>query len=225
MGDNDSFIHSSLDDAGLSAAEFRVFCRIKRRGECTESVPNMATGCRLHPDTVWESISRLIELRMIVRTPRTGKTSIYQVLSPDQWQTPTGNGGVSETKGRPSKPGDPHRKRRGNHPPETEGHKVTPIEVTPFKAIPIIKPVAPNPKTVTLTMQGRRTQELMVRCKQVFGDAEMQHNHSAWYERARDNWDKLDAVLRDVSDKMKREQLKNPAAFAETLWAAWPSRN
>lgn len=70
MGDEpkqlEAFIPSVLDEAGLSPAEFRVFCRIKRRGECTEGVPKMAVGCKLHPDTIWEALSRFVELNMVI---------------------------------------------------------------------------------------------------------------------------------------------------------------
>jgi hypothetical protein len=58
-----------LDDAKLSASEFRVFCRVLRRasgkngrGCCHEAVPNIAKGCRLSHNTVRKSLRRLVEL-------------------------------------------------------------------------------------------------------------------------------------------------------------------
>lgn len=122
------FIPAWLDDAGLSAAEFRVFCRISRRGDCHESVANIAKGCRLHPDTISESvIPALIDRGLITKENRPGFTSVLRVVS----EPPTRNEYPPETEGQVSKPGAPSPKRRGSHPPETEGDKGN-----PFKGIP-----------------------------------------------------------------------------------------
>lgn len=230
MGDErnlEAFIPSVLDDAGLSPAEFRVFCRIKRRGECTEGVPKMALGCKLHPDTIWEALSRLVDLNMITRTPRPGASTIFRTLPPADWKIPTGKGGAAEKEGRPSKPVTPHRKRGGDYPPEKKGHKGNPIEGNPIKAIPLNRPVASNLDGASPTIKGQRIVELMERCRTIFGDVEMKRPdcHRRWLDRATTDWGKLVSVLNDTAAEMKERGLTNPAAWAEKMWQDFASRN
>ncbi len=63
------FVHSCLDDYGLTASEFRVYGHLVRRASKTDKawpkVKNMAHVCRLHPNTVRRSLKRLVFLRMI----------------------------------------------------------------------------------------------------------------------------------------------------------------
>lgn len=128
-----SFIHSSLDDSGLDTSAFRVLCRIIRRGDCVESVDNMALGCRLHPDTVWDSLKRLIDHGMVSRIPRPGRPTLYRVTPDSEWKSaPTGNEGAPESKGYPSKPGGTHRKVRGT-PTGNGGVRSVSLEVSPSK--------------------------------------------------------------------------------------------
>ena len=133
MPDGLPFIPNTLDDAGLTPGQFRVFCRISRRGICSESVPAMARGCRLDDDTVWKVLRSLIELGMVSKVARQGQPSLYTVTSPDRWSQPTRNGGAPETAGHVVNSCGGHPKRRGDHPPETAGHKVTSPEVTSSK--------------------------------------------------------------------------------------------
>lgn len=97
-------IPSQLDDAGLTPAEFRVFCRIARRGECAESVPNMAAGCRMHRDSVWQALKELRARGMVTKESRSGATSIHRITLCSEWLSqPSGNEGLPEDKGYPSK--------------------------------------------------------------------------------------------------------------------------
>ena len=133
MADGLPFIPGELDDAGLTVAQFRVFARIARRGVCSESVPNMAKGCRLNEDTIWDALRSLLERGMLSKMARPGQATLYTIKPIERWPQPTGKEGVPEKRGCPSVSGDTHRKRGGAHPPEKRGHKVTPIEVTPSK--------------------------------------------------------------------------------------------
>lgn len=128
-----AFIPSALDDYGLTAPQFRVWCRISRRGICSESVPNMAKACRLNDDTVWSALSFLCAAGLVKRTARHGNTSLLETTRPPQWQPPTGIKGAPAKTGRPFVSGGTHRNQRGAHPPESRGHKGTPIEGTPLK--------------------------------------------------------------------------------------------
>jgi hypothetical protein len=75
----DTFIPACLDDARLSAAQFRVFCHVKRRGYCYESVPAMAEVCCLDKKTVTSALKALTEIGFLLKTPRHGDTSVYKV--------------------------------------------------------------------------------------------------------------------------------------------------
>jgi len=110
---NAIFIHAAVDEAGLTAAQFRVLCHVGRRGECYEAVANMATHCRLHADTVRKSLKELVRLGWLHRQQRTGTTSIYEVCHSKIREHPIGN--------------------RGSTPCEIEGGKVYPIKVNPNK--------------------------------------------------------------------------------------------
>jgi hypothetical protein len=99
-GNVSAFIPAALDDLGLTASEFRVACRIARRGRCTESVPNMAAGCRLHPDTVQACLKNLVRLGVISKTERAGASSIYAMTATAEWpSTPPGKEYPPETEG------------------------------------------------------------------------------------------------------------------------------
>jgi hypothetical protein len=143
-----AFIPSWLDDSDLTPNEFRIFSTISRRGNCFESVTNMARRIKMHPDTVWDVLNSLEARGCIARTKRPGQTTLFTARHIDLWKSPTGKGGVTEIKGCPSKPGDTrpldsvdtHPKIRGTPPPEAEGCKVNPIEGNPSMSIPAKEP-------------------------------------------------------------------------------------
>lgn len=138
-----AFIHSALDDYGLSMAQFRLFCRIARRGDdCYESVPNMAKACQMDDDTAWAALKFLEARRLVVKTRRPGQTSFLNInpirlwLAPDV-KLPTRKDGAGKNYWTATNPPDSavcHPKRRGDHPPEKTGHKGNPYEGNPIKA-------------------------------------------------------------------------------------------
>ena len=83
----DTFIPACLDDAGLSAAEFRVFCRVARWAECFQAVDTISKGCHLHPKTVRKALESLVNRGLLLRQQRYGTTSIYRVAPVDPFQT------------------------------------------------------------------------------------------------------------------------------------------
>lgn len=83
-------VHSTLDDANLSAEEFRVMAHICRRcgdGEngrqCDSAIGSMAKICRLHPDTVRTAITRLEQLKWVSVIERPGRTKIHVAHFPN----------------------------------------------------------------------------------------------------------------------------------------------
>ena len=83
-------IPSLLDDYGLTAIEFRVFCRIGRRAgkdnEAWESVPSIATACGLGPRSVRYALKLLVKCNLLTRRAYAGETSVYSVNPPSKWK-------------------------------------------------------------------------------------------------------------------------------------------
>ena len=83
-------VHSTLDDANLSAEEFRVMAHICRRcgdeengRHCDSAIGTMAKICRLHPDTVRKAIARLVELKWVSIIDRPGRTKVHVAHFPN----------------------------------------------------------------------------------------------------------------------------------------------
>jgi len=89
--DDGAWIHSALDDFGLSVAEFRVYCHILRRagtsaGHYWEGAKNAAKHCRINRTTYDKAIINLERYQMIHITRRKGESSIISPLAKNQWQ-------------------------------------------------------------------------------------------------------------------------------------------
>lgn len=124
------FVHSRLDEAGLSPAEFRVYGNLVRRANCGvawPSIGNIAKVCRLHPQTVRKAIRELVFRNMVQIEPRAGETSRYLVTPVSLWSPIpridplASNTPPSNAQGTPDKPMD------GN-PSETDAGKGNPKE-------------------------------------------------------------------------------------------------
>jgi hypothetical protein len=82
------FIHSELDDYGLSLIEFRVYARLARRcgkAAASESVPNMARDFGVSDRTVQRALRLLVAARLIAEERRPGKTTLYTLLPRPAW--------------------------------------------------------------------------------------------------------------------------------------------
>lgn len=91
------FVHSSIDDAGLSPAEFRIYCHLARRangGEAWPSVVTMATTCRLNRTTVRAAVDRLVALNMVEVRERPGTSNVYVLTRASEWRIPTPEAGA-----------------------------------------------------------------------------------------------------------------------------------
>lgn len=84
------FIHSELDDYGLTAIEFRVYARIARRAgeynKLTESVPNMATAFGVAEITVRRALQVLVLCDLVAKKGRPGWTPEYTLNDKDKWR-------------------------------------------------------------------------------------------------------------------------------------------
>jgi hypothetical protein len=85
------FLHSELDDFGLSPAEFRIFAHLHRRrnnmtGIAWPGIDSIANTCRIAKQTVCDAIKRLEEHRMITADRRTGAKTSYSIRPVSEWQ-------------------------------------------------------------------------------------------------------------------------------------------
>lgn len=129
MNETKPFIPSTFDDFGFTPAQYRVACRVTRRGDCFESIPNMAAGCKLAVKTVKAAVRTLTNSGVFEKQSRPGRTSIFKLAPFAQWQRPS----PKETLGvrRP----DTQAKRHPSGPTQKTPHKGNPIKVNPIKGI------------------------------------------------------------------------------------------
>ena len=120
-----TFVRSELDDACLTASEFRVYCHIARRegsnGDCYATAATMAKKCRLNEDTVWDALASLVRQNLIRKVSRVGTSNLLYLTNQSEWKLdPT------EKRGRPLD--------SGAHLSESRGSKGTPGKGAPIIA-------------------------------------------------------------------------------------------
>ena len=82
------FIHSDLDDAGLSLPAFRLLCHIARRLGKPGLFPgadSMAKVCRMDKKTIFRALQELEERGLIDRISRPGRTNEYSIRALGTW--------------------------------------------------------------------------------------------------------------------------------------------
>lgn len=102
------FIHSMLDELGLSPAEFRVYAHLSRRADKTSSawpgLRSIARICRMNKSTAAAAIARLISIGLITAQSSKGAVTVYHVRTKDEFLGLSENraqfngGGVSESR-------------------------------------------------------------------------------------------------------------------------------
>lgn len=86
------FIHSALDDANLTAPQFRVLAHLSRRAGKNGAYPgerSIARVCRIHRTTVICAIQALERRGMIAVKRENGRRNHYILTAPSQWKTST----------------------------------------------------------------------------------------------------------------------------------------
>jgi hypothetical protein len=201
------YVESHLDEYGLSPAQFRVMAHVARRGVCYASLAGIAETCRLHRDTVIDCLGFLVERRLLAKKCCPGFATGYWQLPRSLW-LPARNEGAPETNGHPSKPGPSPLKRRGNHLPETKGHKVNPIEVTPLKAL-----------NGHCAGAGASENELMVRAREFFGQKGMEDSGGMYRTLIRQDPGKFNRALADLEcQRREGKQWANPGGYFMDTW-------
>ena len=121
-GFNCIFIHSILDDAGLTPQQFRLLAHISRRagdGKSWASNKTMAEVCKMHEETVVSALAELERRKMVERISRPGKTTLWKVTPPEKWdiQNIPGTGLAGRIPATPRNQYPPET--NPPHPPET----------------------------------------------------------------------------------------------------------
>jgi hypothetical protein len=79
----------SVEEARLTPFEFRALCRVAYRGQCWESLPNMAKACRIQRKTLQRALKSLVKKKLISKVKNPGKTNTYALIG----STPNALGG------------------------------------------------------------------------------------------------------------------------------------
>ena len=82
------FVHSKLDDCGLTTQEFRVYCHLARRaggGVAFPGVRSIADHCCICKNTVVDVIKTLESLKMITVDKTPGLVTKYRLTKPSKW--------------------------------------------------------------------------------------------------------------------------------------------
>ncbi len=124
-----AFIHSALDEYGLTPQQFRVYCHIARRagsgGLAFAGLDSMARKCRLHPKTVTRALAFLTARQLLAATRRPGQTTVYRLNPISAWSPPF-DGSVSKVSTSPHKP-------IPTHPSQSDTNEGNPIKGNPKK--------------------------------------------------------------------------------------------
>lgn len=85
----DIFIKAEIDDWGLDVYAFRILHRISRRvgkdGACFESIPNMASSCKMCRPNAESAIKALLRQNIVAKEKRDGKTNLYTLNHVSEW--------------------------------------------------------------------------------------------------------------------------------------------
>jgi hypothetical protein len=215
------FIHSSLDEAGLSPAEFRVLCHIARRGDCYATIDTIAEVCRMATNTVRKALKSLAAQSFVRATRRDGQTTLHRLTPVSDWKPyaktsplPKDGRATKRTQDTPTKPIEDTPTKRDTQSISPEGN--------PSKAIPIKGSGALKSKglSVELTPHGKLTLGLLERFREALGeDMKDSAIHKWCYERTVENPAKCQRVIADVEDQIRKGTVKKtPAALAIDNW-------
>jgi hypothetical protein len=127
------FVHSDIDDFGLSPAEFRVYAHIARRAgqsSCWPGIDSIATTCRLHTETVVKAIKALEVNGLLEVIRKTGVSNVYRLTKRSQWKEQPPLAIFDHPEKRERTP-----RKSANATPRKSANESTSIEVHPTKVI------------------------------------------------------------------------------------------
>ncbi len=158
------FVHSRLDDYGLSPAQFRVYGHMSRRagrGDAFPAIASIARACQLHPQTVRRALRFLVSQRLLNRTDHSGHPSHYRLTSVHEWLPHSrATGTPSATNPPPSTSANPSEQWIQDTPCESDAAKGNPTEVDPNKVIhsPPVPPPGERECSTAKSSMGMETE-------------------------------------------------------------------
>jgi hypothetical protein len=190
------FIHSELDDYGLTNVEFRVYARLARRagshGRAREGVPSMADAFDVSTRTIRRALRVLVKCRIIAEHLRPGKPTVYTLNPRSVWaprrelketrRAVWGKGDDTTTPVTPVPHVTPDTTDRGGLTPQT-GVPLTPGtgEGSPLKVLPEGTPVE--------TLSGAGAREAVGSFTSVYGHEPHVHGQTEIEAEVADDFD------------------------------------
>lgn len=128
------FVHSKIDDLGLSVFAFRVYAHLARRasnprGCAWPSITKIAEVCQIGETKVREALRELDERRMIVREARECQSYLVRMTPPSLWRE-SSEGVVRHANPSPREPSATRTIRHTNHPGSPREPEVYPLKET-----------------------------------------------------------------------------------------------
>lgn len=172
------FIHSELDDLGLTPFEFRAYAHLARRvndkgGKYYESLEEGARICQMNVKTYRTALAGLVERGLVSREERPGQTSIYRLEPRSKWKTPTTSGRATES-GRGTTSGRATPTTSGRTPLPNQVDKGTPPKVLPKKVLPS----PPTPSQLTTKSESAKKQPVFLEEDPVTQPTHYQHRQA-----------------------------------------------
>lgn len=128
------FVHSLLDDSGISVYAFRVYCHIARRanrsGSAFPGMESIARVCKISESSAKRAVKELEErgLLEVRRSAGGSQSNTYILTSPSKWRTENSREPESNRTGFPQNP-VPTEPAPGSHRPAKviqEGNPIIP---------------------------------------------------------------------------------------------------
>ncbi len=119
------FVHSTLDDYGLSLIEFRLCARVARRGSCYESLASLANNFQVSEQTIRRAFRVLVRCKILKEARTAGRSTEFTLNPSSDWAHPSKLKEIRESVfGKPPK--RRHRASRKKHAVSTPNSRVTP---------------------------------------------------------------------------------------------------
>lgn len=146
------FVHSSIDDANLTPAQFRVLAHLARRagrGDAYPAIESIARICLLNPKTVRECLKVLSARRMLSIKDRPGFSRLYTLTKPSIWVLDPSQLSIGVKIDDPSQSDIPPPSQKDTGDPSQlsigEGNPQKVIQIKRSKSSTLLRPQDPPP--------------------------------------------------------------------------------
>ncbi|AFZ22482.1 hypothetical protein Cylst_0105 [Cylindrospermum stagnale PCC 7417] len=92
------FVHSSVDDAGLTPNEFRLICHFARRGVCFSRLAKIADTTEMSVRTIQKTLKFLVEEGLVLKENNPGRPDTYRLPDHETFRKRLQSGKLRERK-------------------------------------------------------------------------------------------------------------------------------